>query len=337
MVEFRPIPNLDGYYACNEGFVYREIPEGYRRLKGQINYGGYYYIMIKKKMYFVHRLVLLSFVDNPNNYEVVNHIDSNRSNNKIENLEWCTYKQNAILKNKSNQYSIKVKQYTKDNIFIAEYNSINEAARITNINSGNICNVCNKKPHYKYAGGFLWIFSDKKEIQIINDIDNKDIWRQLNEYPGYKICNDGRIYSLHLKRLIKPRLRGYYSTNLLDKNGKRKAIQIHRIVMMAFGPKFNSLKPFVNHIDGIKINNHISNLEYVSHIENIKHAIETGLTKRIRSVVQIDFNTGKEISKYKSLAEASRQTNISIDNICNNCKGKTIKTKQNFIFRYLDN
>jgi hypothetical protein len=49
-----------------------------------------------KKTYSVHRLVALNFIDNPNNYPIVNHLDSNRSNNYYKNLEWTTYKGNAI-------------------------------------------------------------------------------------------------------------------------------------------------------------------------------------------------------------------------------------------------
>ena len=59
---------------------------------------GYMYVTLqkdkKRKTIKVHRLVAEAFVENPNNYPCVNHIDSNRSNNNIDNLEWCTYKQN---------------------------------------------------------------------------------------------------------------------------------------------------------------------------------------------------------------------------------------------------
>src|SRR5699024_10761196 len=47
-----------------------------------------------KKQFYVHRLVALYFVDNPNKYNEVNHIDEDKENNYFLNLEWCTRKQN---------------------------------------------------------------------------------------------------------------------------------------------------------------------------------------------------------------------------------------------------
>ena len=50
--------------------------------------------MTHKNNYSIHRLLAISFIDNPNNYPYVNHIDGNSSNYNINNLEWCTQKYN---------------------------------------------------------------------------------------------------------------------------------------------------------------------------------------------------------------------------------------------------
>jgi hypothetical protein len=60
--------------------------------------GGYLRINLRKNgnttQVKIHRLVANAFIPNPNNYPVINHIDGNRINNTIENLEWCTHKYN---------------------------------------------------------------------------------------------------------------------------------------------------------------------------------------------------------------------------------------------------
>jgi alpha-N-acetylglucosamine transferase len=69
-----------------------------RILKNIINNKGYYYVHLKKegsnKKIYVHRLVAQAFIPNKNNKEEVNHIDCNPANNKVDNLEWVTHKEN---------------------------------------------------------------------------------------------------------------------------------------------------------------------------------------------------------------------------------------------------
>lgn len=64
-----------------------------------INQSGYYRInlYIGRKAYTntIHRLIALHFIPNPNNYPILNHIDGNKLNNSLDNLEWCTYSHNT--------------------------------------------------------------------------------------------------------------------------------------------------------------------------------------------------------------------------------------------------
>lgn len=60
---------------------------------------GYFYVSLRKdsklKKNLVHRLLAKAFIPNPNNYPCINHKDENRSNNSLDNLEWCTYEYNS--------------------------------------------------------------------------------------------------------------------------------------------------------------------------------------------------------------------------------------------------
>ena len=96
MEEWKDIIGYEGLYqVSNLGRVRRSG----KILKGGYNNKGYHTINLCKKgiskSFFVHRLVAIAFIPNPNNLPIVNHKDENPKNNCIENLEWCTYKYNA--------------------------------------------------------------------------------------------------------------------------------------------------------------------------------------------------------------------------------------------------
>lgn len=116
----------------------------------------------------LHRLVAKTFIPNPKNYPVINHIDGNKINNCINNMEWCTQKQNAIHSWKNgltyktkNQIETtrrktkkKVLQYSKDNKLIKKWNGVIDASKELGICKSNI-SMC-AKGRYKTAGNFIW-------------------------------------------------------------------------------------------------------------------------------------------------------------------------------------
>lgn len=68
---------------------------GANRFIGHMKNTGYMCVCVGRKEYFIHRMVAQAFIPNPENKKEVNHIDGNKSNNNINNLEWCTRAENA--------------------------------------------------------------------------------------------------------------------------------------------------------------------------------------------------------------------------------------------------
>ena len=108
----------------------------------------------------VHRLVAEAFILNPNNYTQVNHKDEDKSNNSVENLEWCTQGYNTSNAEKE------VIQMSIDETVLRTYKSLSEAARMSGVSLGNLSNLCNNKSHRKTLGGYKWVFKQAMEEQI---------------------------------------------------------------------------------------------------------------------------------------------------------------------------
>lgn len=108
--------NIDGYngiYQVSNAGQVRSIYNGkIKLLKPYHKHKVYMTVNLWKdrgyKTYTIHRLVAISFIPNPNNHPVVNHIDGNKINNHVSNLEWCTHGDNLTHAYKNN---LKPKKY----------------------------------------------------------------------------------------------------------------------------------------------------------------------------------------------------------------------------------
>lgn len=91
----------------------------------------YPWVSIRSKNYLVHRLVALTFIDNPENKPVVNHIDSDKWNSRVDNLQWVTYSENTVhaVESGTVKNTKSVEQYTPSGQFVGRYVSTNEAIR----------------------------------------------------------------------------------------------------------------------------------------------------------------------------------------------------------------
>ena len=105
----------------------------------------------------VHRLVAEAFIPNPNNLPQVNHIDGDKTNNDVSNLEWTSNKDNTQHGYDNNLYHskhrcIKINVYDKQHNFIKTFKSIRETANELHINRKTLSRILfdNKENNYDY-------------------------------------------------------------------------------------------------------------------------------------------------------------------------------------------
>ena len=123
---------------------------------------GYGYLsvtMYNNKTRYVHKLIAEFFIPNPENKSQVNHKDGNKLNNSIDNLEWCTVRENllhAMHNGLNNGRKKEIIQYDKFMNQINTFESALDAQRQTGIDNSHINKVCQGKR--KTAGKYIWKF-----------------------------------------------------------------------------------------------------------------------------------------------------------------------------------
>lgn len=154
MVELRDIPGFEGLYATTkDGRIWSHrtqkflstcgVPDNYQVVNLSKNK--------KSKTYFVHRLVAMAWIPNPDNLPLVNHIDEHKDHNWSENLEWCTCKYNHDYSAVSKSRSVPVYCIELEKAF----DSIHQAARELGISAANL-SACLKHNTPMTCGGYHW-------------------------------------------------------------------------------------------------------------------------------------------------------------------------------------
>ena len=173
---FKSITGYEGLYeVSNLGNVRRIAGKGCietRVLKLIKQLNGYLYVGLcknnKVKLHRVHRLVATAFIDNPENLPCINHIDENKENNRVDNLEWCSYSYNLNYgthnERMAKALSKKVLQLTLDGVLVREWESVNECHR-NGFDKGHVSDCCNNK--YGRQGnvykGYRWVYAEDYE------------------------------------------------------------------------------------------------------------------------------------------------------------------------------
>ena len=158
----KDIKNYEGLYAITpEGEVWSYRNK--RFLKPMDNGKGYLYVNLfrdnEKKNYLIHRLVGEAYIPNPENLPEINHKDENKTNNCLQNLEWCDRKYNnnygACITKRSNSHKKPILQYDLDGNFVREWSSATDVSKEV---QANICKCL--KGQNKTAYGYKWKYKE---------------------------------------------------------------------------------------------------------------------------------------------------------------------------------
>lgn len=294
-MEWKTIP-IEPDYEISETGIIKRITPSKSTYTGKIlkpfivkRGTGYKIVNLRKKKYYVHRLVAITFLGPiPIGYEV-DHIDGNSLNNNVINLKYSTHSENikraynmgrlnakgennnnSVITNKQVIEIINLWKSGYNKLFISKKLNINfktvegivKGERWTHITNGKV----KRGKHKQITGNY--------KIQQPT-VDDSEIWKKYKDYD-YEVSNFGRVRRLtsgsgtHAGKILSLSMGKGYAQVGLSKNGKSKRFSVHTLVIESFiGSKPNGYQ--VHHLDNNPLNNNISNLIYVTHSQNMNY------------------------------------------------------------------
>lgn len=165
---WKDVPFDSNYKVSNYGRIFSKRTN--KILKGELTEKGYIRVALTEhKRYLVHCIVARTFIPNPENKPQVNHIDGNKQNNYVDNLEWCTQSENMrhalktglkIMPKGKDVYNARViYQYDKNNNLIKRWECMSTASQTLKISQRDIVRVCKGKR--KTCGGYIWKYEEE--------------------------------------------------------------------------------------------------------------------------------------------------------------------------------
>lgn len=296
--QWLPVVGFEGAYEVSDlGRVCsldRMIPngaKGMRLLKGRVlrdlpHPGGYRMVALsvgcKVIKFLVHRLVAAAFLPNENGCETVSHIDHDKRNNRLSNLEWATQSENLARSGKLGRLSDKAnnklsaEMAAQIRVRFAAGETLSQLATAFNVAFGTIGKIVRGErwAHVKLAEPL------QETAPVVPLTNIKETWKPAAGYAGrYLVSSYGRVFSLVRNQILSLRKRpdGYLSVMLTDGTFiGRRVYQVHRLVAIAFLGQPPVGRPDVNHRDCDRANNRVENLEWVSKSVNTRHAVKAG-------------------------------------------------------------
>lgn len=297
----------DEYYVTSDGKIFNkktnlEIKQSLR--KDHIN--GYLVCCIKNTSKQVHNLVFVSFNGEVGENQVIDHIDRNKLNNRLENLRAVSRSENALNRvRKPAQFNKVIATSIDNDDDILYFENRLEAAEYFNVNEVTIRHYIKKQSNFNgYIltwGNQISDISGYKPVGVIKGIDFGD---------KYLANNEGTIITVFsgIYRTIRQQdLTGYKAVSF-NSFGNQKGEMVHRIVAKLFlsNGEENYINPLlvVNHLNENKFDNKAANLEWTTRKDNSVYSCA-------KRVLQICPKTYNIVNNFISIAEAGNHININ--------------------------
>ena len=170
------VRGVDRVYMRKNGSPYRK--KGVV-IKPSVSNSGYLFVALRnnntRRNFYVHRLVASAFISNPNNEKEIDHINGVKTDNRAENLRWCSRSgnltnplcvarrsgENSFLFGKTGATSFRsraIDQYSIDGNFIRRWDSLAQAYEECKYDRGLLINTC--KGRRKEAYGYIWKYAE---------------------------------------------------------------------------------------------------------------------------------------------------------------------------------
>jgi len=327
----------DYYWITNFGRCFSKKTN--KELKNHIGDGYYkvnlYDINNKHKLFRIHHLVYITFKNDYDNKNIIDHIDGNKLNNILNNLRCISQSNNVknAYKNNDKMYQKnKIEIYDLENNFIKEVESTEEARIFLNLKSKGPIFQC-LKGNYKTTGGYILKYKDNKIIENNKNkyVDNIMEYKSLGiiedkDFSTYLINEQGVIINTkYNNRKVKTFINdnGYLDVHLYYTTKNKFKFKLHRLIAKIFldndNKYYNNNNYVVNHKDKNKLNNNINNLEWITQKENTIHG-------KGKKIAQIDIKTNETIKIYDSITDAYKELNKPwnslISKVCLGKKGR---------------
>ena len=236
---------------------------------------GYIQVTCNGKLHLIHVLMARAFgLPKRDDQDTVDHVDSNPSNNRLENLRWASRSEQmkhsyATNENRGSNAQRMSKPVEGRVLGVEEwvpYASGAEAARSLGLNHQSISSCCYGKR--KKVGNYEFRWGVANEVAVLEG----EVWKP---YESAWVSSLGRFKSSRgVVSTPKPKSSGYVTVCC---NGKH--YQMHVLVAIAFGLPKRDDQDTVDHIDNIRSNNRLENLRWASLSEQIKHSYATNETR----------------------------------------------------------